>query len=144
MTPQTLAALTAAFLRSTRPLQVFGWILCLTAAGGLLLATIQGAAHAQLCFGMALAGGLALAWYALRIRFDVAAFGQIAAQPDMTEALRDFDAALGQLGLRQSSLERDLPQRARAAKRLAIRLATVVCGQLILLLTGFYVLSTVA
>jgi len=136
ITNQHLATLTAAFLRSTRPLQVFGWILCAAAAAGLLLATLHSAPYALWLFAVALAAGLPLAWFALRIRFDVAAFELIAVQTDSQDALPDFDTALSQLGLRQGADARDLAQRAAATKGLVMRLATVVCVQLVLVLVG--------
>ncbi|NSL54584.1 hypothetical protein [Uliginosibacterium aquaticum] len=137
MTPdRTLATLSAAFLRSTQPLQVFGGILCAVAAGGLLLATRQAAAPALWLFGATLLLGLALAWYALRIRFDAAAFELIATHEQEARALPDFDAALSQLGLRQGTDVRDLAQRAAATRKLVVRLAAVVCAQLILVLAA--------
>lgn len=137
---RNLATLTTAFLRSTRPLQVFGGLLCATAAGGLLLAVLHGVPLAVWLFGAVLALGLPLAWYALRINFDAAAFELIAAQADVQTGLRDFDAALRQLGLRKGADARDLAQRAAATKGLVQRLAAVVCGQLLLLLAGVCVL----
>ncbi|MDP5239955.1 hypothetical protein Q9Q94_10445 [Uliginosibacterium sp. 31-16] len=131
-----LAPLTAAFLRSTRPLQYFGGLLCATAAGGLLLAILHGGPLAVWLFGAALTLGLPLAWYALRINFDATAFALLAAQADEQTGLQDFDAALRQLGLRKGADARDLAQRAAATKGLVQRLAAVVCGQLLLLLAG--------
>lgn len=143
-TPQNLAILAAAFLRSTRPLQVFGWILCATSAAGLLLAARHTTPYALWLFAAALAAGLPLAWFELRIRFDVAAFELIAAQADSHNTLPDFDTALSQLGLRQGSDARDLAQRAAATKGLVLRLAAVICGQLILVLAGVGVLYAMA
>ncbi|GAB2901255.1 hypothetical protein GCM10027046_32890 [Uliginosibacterium flavum] len=139
-----LATLTATFLRSTHPLQVFGWILCGTAAAGVLLATRHSTPYALWLFAAALASGLPLAWFALRIRFDVAAFELIAAQAESHNALPDFDTALSQLGLHKGADARDLVQRAAATKGLVVRLAAVICGQLILVLAGVGVLYAMA
>ena len=136
MTAIPLATLTTAFLRSTRPLQLFGALLCAVAGGGLLLALGQGEVLAGGLFAAALAGGLPLAWFALRVNFDAAAFALIAAQPDEGAGLREFDAALRQLGLRQGVDARDLAQRAAATRGLVWRLAAVVCGQLFLVLAA--------
>lgn len=140
MTEQTasstrhLATLTAAFLRSSLPLQALGGLMCAAAVAGALLAAAHGQRCAGFLFALALMGALPLAWYALRIRFDVAAFELIAEHAD--DALADFDAALRQLGLRQKADPRDLVQRAHATRGLVYRLAAVVCSQLVLVLIG--------
>jgi len=131
-----LATLTAAFLRSSLPLQALGGLMCAAAVAGELLAASLGQRCAGALFALTLVGGLPLAWYALRIRFDVAAFELIAEHSDADHALADFDVALRQLGLRQKADPRDLVQRARATRRLVYRLAAVVCGQLVLVLIG--------
>lgn len=136
MTAIPLATLTTAFLRSTRPLQLFGALLCAEAGGGLLLTLGQGEVLAGGLFAAALAGGLPLAWFALRVNFDAAAFALIAAQPDEGAGLREFDTALRRLGLRQGGDARDLAQRAAATRGLVWRLAAVVCGQLFLVLAA--------
>lgn len=133
---QKLATLTAAFLRSSLPLQALGGLMCAAALVGGLLAASLGQRFAGLLFALALMGGLPLAWYALRIRFDVAAFELIGEHSDVEHALADFDAALRQLGLRQKADPRDLMQRAHATRGLVYRLAAVVCGQLVLVLIG--------
>ncbi|WP_018604733.1 hypothetical protein [Uliginosibacterium gangwonense] len=131
-----LAALTAAFLQSARPLQILGWLMCAAAVAGALFAALHGLRCAGILFALALMSGLPLAWYVLRIRFDVAAFELIAQYTDAADTLADFDAALCQLGLRQKADPRDLVQRACASRTLVYRLATVVCGQLIFVLIG--------
>ena len=136
MKAQALAPLTAAFLRSTRPIQALGGLLALTAAGGGILAATLGFTCASAAFGLAVRLTAVLAWYALRIHFDAQVFAWLAAQPESEAALTDFDAALAMLGLRQGGDTRDLARRARGARRLVTRLAQVVLGQLILVLLG--------
>jgi hypothetical protein len=136
--------LPAALLRSSHPLQLFGWMLSATAALGALVAAVNHQGCAALLFATALSAGLLLAWQCLRIQFDIAAFDQIARQiaahsdndNDSSQALQDFDTALRQLGLRQGSDGRDLLQRAAATRKLVVRLAMIVCGQLLLVLAG--------
>ena len=149
MSTQPLATITAAFLRSTRPIQALGGLLALTAASGGVpsgspssslrggvLAACLGFTCAGAAFGLAFSLAAALAWYALRIHFDARVFTWLAAQAESEAALADFDAALATLGLRQGYDARDLAQRARGARRLVTRLALVVLGQHILVLLG--------
>lgn len=136
MSTQPLATLTAAFLRSTRPIQALGGLLALTAAGGGILAATLGFTCASAAFGLAFSLTAVLAWFALRIHFDAQVFAWLAAQPETPAALADFDAALATLGLRKGGDTRDLAPRARGARRLVTRLALVVLGQLILVLLG--------
>lgn len=136
MKAQALAPLTAAFLRSTLPIQALGGLLALTAASGGVLAACLGFTCAGAAFGLAFSLAAALAWYALRIHFDARVFTWLAAQAESEAALADFDAALATLGLRQGYDARDLAQRARAANQLVTRLAQIVGAQLILVLLG--------
>lgn len=146
--PTHLAHLTAALLRSSHPVQLFGGMLCATASLGTLVSVVNHRGCAALLFATALSAGLLLAWQCLRIRFDIVAFEQIARQMaahshnhnesdiDSSRALQDFDTALRQLGLRQGGDGRDLLQRAAATRKLVVRLGMMVCGQLLLVLAG--------
>lgn len=136
MKPADLAAITAAFLHSSLPVQVLGALLTLVAATGLLWAAGASQACASVAFGLALGLAAALAHYALRIHFDARVFAWLAAQPDDASALAHFDSALATLGLRSGRDPRDLAARTGGARRLVTRLTLVVLGQLILVLLG--------
>lgn len=137
---QQLAALTAAFLRSSRGLQGFGWLLCALAGLGLLEAGLAQRWVASTLFALGLAGGFALAWHGLRIRFDIAAFEQIArhlGEVSDATALRAFDEALQRLGLRAGFDARGLAARAAATRRLVTHLALIVGLEFVLVLGGW-------
>lgn len=136
---QGLAELTAAFLRSSRALQGFGWLLCALAGLGLLEAALAQHRLSGLAFSLGLASGFALAWQGLRIRFDIAAFEQIARlldeAPDAS-TLRTFDETLQRLGLRTGFDPRGLTERAAATRGLVTRLALIVGLECVFVLGG--------
>lgn len=136
MKPADLAAITAAFLHSSLPVQVLGALLTLVAATGLLWAAGASQPCASAAFALALGLAAALAHYALRIQFDARVFAWLAAQPDDESVLAHFDSALTTLGLRSGRDPRDLAARAGGARHLVTRLALIVLGQLILVLLG--------
>lgn len=143
MTPdQQLATLTAAFLRSSRGIAVFGWLLCLLAGLAALEAATRGHILALVLHGCALTAGFALGWQTLRIRFDIAAFEFIARDDrpliasDDPPALANFDLALKRLGLRDGSDSRGLEQRAAATRRMVTRLACIVLLEFLLVIAG--------
>jgi hypothetical protein len=127
------AGLAASLLQAATSALPAGLILLALAGGGLLLAATRQSFWAGIFFALSMAGGPALLWYGLRIRFDVDAFRLIA---QGTITLTRFDEALQRLQLRKENDDRDLPQRAQAARRLITRLFAVIVWQWAFFVTG--------
>ena len=130
------ARLSAALLQAAAPALALSGVLTLLAGSGLPLATLQAATPGACLFALALAAVPGLIWYGLRLRFDVAAFAEIGQFEDVNVALPAFDHALEQLGLRSAPDPRTRAQRARASRKLLVRLMLVIGWQLLLFLAG--------
>lgn len=129
------ARLCAALLEAGRVASPMAGVLALLGGAGLLLAALKANVLAAGLFGLALALLPAIIWYALRVRFDVAAFREIGAL-EKPDALQQFDAALLQLGLRTQPDGRPLALRAAGARRLLTRLLGLIAAQLALFMAG--------
>lgn len=122
------ARLCAALLEAGQVAFPMAGVLALLGGAGLLLAALKANVLAAGLFGLALALLPAIIWYALRVRFDVAAFREIG-------ALEEPDALL-QLGLRTQPDGRPLALRAAGARRLLTRLLGLIAAQLALFMAG--------
>lgn len=136
-----LADLTASFLASSTPIQLFGWLLFLVDCGAcLLLKQPLGVEQGYVLgiFFSALLMAMPLVYFSLRIKFDEFAFALIGQFNDENTALKQFDLALNQLALRKKLDSRDLIARAKAARSLVSKLTLVVAIQFVLSLFGIY------
>ena len=124
---------TQGFLRAGRVVDATSTVLLLVTLLGVLgvLAGLTRAAAAPelIALGLALALGLLAKYYAWRIALDAEFFGLLADQPQQAEA---FDAALTTfLGRKNMPPPRTLENRWQGARRLVVRQALVVAGQLL-------------